>query len=69
MGIEAKGEILFPKERKRVPVEYDDEAKKELQDILFELQKLVENPVPPPPKWIGMCSKCGFSEFCWAGEE
>lgn len=69
MGIQAKGEILLPKEKKRIPIVFDEEAKKEIQDILLKLNELIESPVPPPPKWIGMCSKCGFAELCWAGEE
>lgn len=48
---------------------FDEGAAKEIQDILLKLNELIESPIPPPPKWIGACSKCGFSELCWAGEE
>jgi CRISPR-associated exonuclease Cas4 len=69
MGIQAKGEILLPKEKKRIPIVFDEEAKKEIQDTLLKLNELIESPIPSPPKWIGVCSKCGFAELCWAGEE
>ena len=68
-GVEAQGFILLPKEKKKIPVEYDKEAEKEIQEILQQLRELIKSPIPPAPKWIGLCSKCGFSELCWAGDE
>lgn len=68
-GIEAQGYILLPKEKKKIPIKYDKEAEKEIQEILLQLKELMKVPIPPPAKWIGSCSKCGFSELCWAGDE
>jgi len=69
MGVEATGVILLPKERKRINVELDEETNKEVEEIMDGLKELMKLSVPPTPKWISSCSKCGFSEFCWAGDE
>jgi CRISPR-associated exonuclease Cas4 len=68
-GIEAQGVILLPTEKKRISIEYNEETEKEIEKIINEVKKLLELTIPPSPKWIGACNKCGFSEFCWAGDE
>ncbi|MDI3473082.1 MAG: CRISPR-associated exonuclease Cas4 [Thermotogaceae bacterium] len=67
-GINATGQILIPQERKRLTVEYDEKAEEELQKVIDELRHLQYENKPPKPVWISKCSKCGFANFCWAGE-
>lgn len=53
--------------KKKIPIEYDEQAEMEIKEILLKLEELKQLSIPPPPKWKGICSKCGFSELCWAG--
>jgi CRISPR-associated exonuclease Cas4 len=69
MGIKARGELLFPKERKREQVEWTHEAKQELDQAMEEIRRIARLPVPPPPKKIPFCRKCAYREYCWAEED
>lgn len=66
MGIEAKGELLFPEERRREVVEWTPEAKEKLDEAIQEIRRIARQPVPPPPKKINFCRKCAYREYCWA---
>jgi CRISPR-associated exonuclease Cas4 len=65
-GVEAVGELLIPKERKRIPVELDDEAEKELRQAENEILKIISSETPPEPVKIKFCRNCAYREFCWA---
>lgn len=62
MGIEARGELLFPEERARESVEWTPSAKEELDRAVEDIRRIARQPVPPPPKKIGFCKKCGYRE-------
>ncbi|MED1419945.1 MULTISPECIES: CRISPR-associated protein Cas4 [Bacillus] len=66
MGIEAKGELLFPEERRREVVEWTPEAKEKLDEAIRDIRLIASQPVPPPPKKINFCRKCAYREYCWA---
>ncbi|WP_132770494.1 CRISPR-associated protein Cas4 [Tepidibacillus fermentans] len=68
MGIEAKGELLFPEERKKEIVEWTEEAKKELEQAMENIRRIARMPIPPAPKKISFCRKCAYREYCWAEE-
>lgn len=68
MGIEAKGELLFPKERKREFVEWTEEAKKELDTAIEHIRLIAKKPIPPQPQKVPFCGKCAYREYCWAEE-
>ncbi len=65
MGIEAKGELLIPRERKRIPVELTEELRRGLENALQEMQKILALQTPPPPVRIPFCRPCAYAEFCW----
>lgn len=65
-GIDAKGLLLFPEERKRMPVELTPILEQELEDIFKGINLAVSMNVPPPPQKIGYCKNCGYREFCWS---
>jgi CRISPR-associated exonuclease Cas4 len=65
-GIAARGEIRVPKERKRVQVVLDEEGRRELEMAYAAIQRILEQPMPPPPEWISHCRGCAYAEFCWA---
>lgn len=64
-GIEAKGELLIPKEKKRIPVELTEEIELELKRASSEIERAMEQPRPPEPIKIKYCRNCAYREFCW----
>ena len=68
MGIYAKGELLFPEERKKEAVEWTEEAKEELERAIEHIRRIARMPVPPERKKIPFCAKCAYREYCWAEE-
>lgn len=65
MGTEAKGELLIPKERKRIAVELTEELEDKLEEAILDIQKIVTLETPPPPTRISFCRNCAYCEFCW----
>lgn len=65
-GVEATGELRFPEEKRRKPVELNKEAVAELQKTVQEIQQIVASPKPPGAKKNRFCSHCAYREFCWA---
>jgi len=65
-GVEMKGELLIPKERKRIKVELDETLERELKNAIEEMQKIMKSDEPPEPKRTWWCSKCAYFEFCWS---
>jgi CRISPR-associated exonuclease Cas4 len=65
-GMEAAGEILVPKERKREVVELTPELKGQVEGIMEEIETLVVQPAPPSAVKIPFCKNCAYAEFCWS---
>lgn len=65
-GIEAKGELLFPKERKKEEVILTESMEKELADTIIKIKQIVQQDRPPQAKKIHFCRNCAYKEFCWA---
>ncbi|MFO7295140.1 MAG: CRISPR-associated protein Cas4 [Clostridia bacterium] len=65
-GVDAKGLLLFPEERKRIPVELTLALEEELENIFKGISAVVSMEMPPPPQKIGYCKNCGYKEFCWS---
>jgi CRISPR-associated exonuclease Cas4 len=65
--VKAKGEVLIPKERKKIPVVLDDEAREKLAQATEEITALLREPKPPAAKWLKYCPNCAYAEFCWSG--
>jgi len=65
-GMEASGEILVPKERRREAVELTPELRAEVEETVAEIQALVAQPHPPPARKIPFCKRCAYAEFCWS---
>jgi len=65
-GVEATGELLIPKERKRISVALDEKAEKELKQAGSEILQIVSSETPPEPVKIKFCRNCAYREFCWA---
>jgi CRISPR-associated exonuclease Cas4 len=66
IGISAKGQLLFPKEKKRIDVILDENKEKELKKTIYEIYKIIEQPSPPEVNKIQFCKKCAYEEFCYS---
>jgi CRISPR-associated exonuclease Cas4 len=65
MGLEVAGELLIPKERKRIPVELTAELDQEIRETLVEIERIVTQETPPSPVHSLFCRNCAYAEFCW----
>jgi CRISPR-associated exonuclease Cas4 len=66
LGIHATGELLFPKEKKKIIVELTEEIEDELISAQKKIKSIIQIEMPPPAQKIKFCSKCGYQEFCWS---
>lgn len=64
LGVEASGELLFPKERKKLPVALTAENERQLDMAIADIQSLMMLPAPPPYVYGKFCSNCAYFEFC-----
>ena len=67
-GIEAIGIIDYPKSKRRISVELDDEREKEIENTLREIKRIESGPMPAPRR-KKICKKCAYYEFCFGGED
>lgn len=65
-GVNARGVLLFPEERKRIIIELTPELENELEQIFKDIERIIFQATPPPFKKIGYCKNCGYKEFCWS---
>lgn len=64
-GISTSGEVLVPRERRKVKVVLGEELEKKLLESLKEISKIVESEKPPAPVRIPFCRRCAYREMCW----
>lgn len=65
-GLEGKGVLMFPQERKRETIELTDELIEELEGAEKDIIEICNRPYPPKPNKINMCKNCAYAEFCWS---
>lgn len=65
LGIEAKGELLFPKEKKKIILELNHQIEEEINSAIKKINEIVLMEKPPPLEKNNFCKKCGYKEFCW----
>lgn len=65
-GINAKGMLLYPEERKRVSVELSEENEEKLNDMIKDIESICSEDFPPQVSKIGYCKNCGYREYCYA---
>uniref|UniRef100_A0A7C3N9K3 CRISPR-associated exonuclease Cas4 n=1 Tax=candidate division WOR-3 bacterium TaxID=2052148 RepID=A0A7C3N9K3_UNCW3 len=61
----AKGELLFPKEKKKIYIELTDDIERELELVTEKIKEIITMEKPPQLKRIPFCSKCAYMEMCW----
>ncbi len=64
-GIEAKGRLVYPKERKIEELELTPETEKEIEEILKGIEEVAMLKKPPDAKKKPYCKKCSYYELCW----
>jgi CRISPR-associated exonuclease Cas4 len=65
-GIEAKGVLHFPTEKKRVDVVLTDDLISELESIYSAIVTMTSKEAPPLAVSSKYCSKCAYAEYCWS---
>lgn len=65
-GIVARGELLFPKEKKKEEVILTDSLEEELFCALKQIERILGLDKPPQVKKIALCRNCAYKELCWA---
>ena len=64
-GINAQGELRFPKEKVREDVILDEATENELNEAKREILRILYLDTPPTPKKISFCKNCAYAEYCW----
>jgi len=64
-GVELTGELLIPKEKKRIKVELTPELEAELELAFARMREIMNNDRPPPVKKSRFCTRCAYREFCY----
>ncbi len=65
-GINSSGELLFPKEKRKITVELNDKAILKLKSQINDIRKLALLKVPPSAKKNKFCKNCAYKFFCWS---
>ena len=65
-GVEAKGVLSFPEERRRVEVVLDAESEREISGVIKAIEDLINLPAPPSPVKVRYCRRCAYREMCWS---
>jgi len=65
-GIDVKGELLIPKERKRIGIELDEDLEREIRGAVTDIRRIMSSDKPPPARKTRYCRRCAYRYFCWA---
>jgi len=65
-GIVARGELRFPREKRKEEVILDEQTELELDRVRREILRILYLPGPPAPQKINFCKRCAYAEFCWS---
>ncbi|MDK2805644.1 MAG: CRISPR-associated exonuclease Cas4 [Thermoanaerobacterium sp.] len=63
-GIDAKGQLFFPEERKKVDVCLTSEAELEIINAMKDITDIMSKDKAPSFEKIPYCKNCGYKEFC-----
>ena len=65
-GVKAEGLIRYPKLRKIEKVKLTEEKEEKIKQILKEIRKITNYPIPPRPINKPYCKSCSYYELCFA---
>lgn len=64
-GIEMRGEMAYPTERKRTTVELTEENEAEIEEIVEDIERIGNRGSPPEPERKPFCDSCAYHDLCW----
>lgn len=67
-GVDKKGKIEYIEKRgdkKTEFIELDLKNEQELLEVLNNIENLINQPIPPKPKFENKCKKCAYFEYCF----
>lgn len=67
-GVEAEGELRFPRERRRMRIVLNASAEADLRHVIERVEAIMQRPFPPPARRIAYCRTCAYREFCWSDD-
>lgn len=62
---DCSGKLEYPKLRKTVEVSLSAEDEQEIENIMRDISKILENKTPPKVEKMKICRKCAYFEYCW----
>lgn len=65
-GINAKGVLCYPEERKRIEIELDEENFKKLDCMIKDIEKIILLPTPQKAEKCRYCRNCAYKEYCFS---
>lgn len=65
-GIQAKGLIKIPKEKKSMEIELTEKDKEHIENQIDKLSVILSQNEPPKPIKIKYCRHCAHFEFCFS---
>lgn len=66
LGLEnIRGEINYPKLKRKEVVNLGPEEETRMLPILQEIKQIEASPQPYPATFTSICRKCSYGEFCW----
>lgn len=65
-GIEARGELFFPEEKRKERVDLTTELEEELNKVERDILRIIYADLPPSPEKNKWCRRCAYTEFCWS---
>jgi CRISPR-associated exonuclease Cas4 len=65
MGVQAEGQLLVPKEKKKIAISLTEDEENRIKKMCEEIQKLVEGPIPEIERAQNKCKNCAYYSYCW----
>lgn len=60
-----RGEINYPKLRRREEVSLSPDEESQIPPILKEIKEIEKSPHPYPAEFMPVCKRCSYAELCW----
>jgi len=64
VNIDAVGEVVYPKEKKKEKIELTPEIEKEITEIISGIQDISQLETPPKSQFKPYCRRCTYYELC-----
>lgn len=64
-GITTHGELLIPRERKRLIIHLTNDLEAKLQATFTRIKQILKCSTPPSPTRKPYCRRCSYRDLCW----